>query len=138
MEDYSYLNMTELELAFRQNGGGKAFGASMNLSLIQEVLDDFKVVRLEVARKANQEAANALRIDPMTDDELINEARAEIEFYYQQIRRGNNRPITFPFWAEVLKQDRFIQEESQMENFFTFCLEKSVKNIYTCEATNSI
>jgi hypothetical protein len=138
MEDYSYLNMTELELAFRQNGGGKAFGASMNLSLIQEVLDDFKVVRLEVARKANQEAANALRINPMTDEELINEARAEIEFYYQQILKGNKRPLTFPFWAEVLKEDGFIQQEDQMENFFTFCLNNSVKNIYTCENVNSL
>ena len=139
MEFYPMLNVVEIENAFRRYGTKLPdWGKEMNLSLITAVLDIYIGERAEAERKANQGAVNTLKSDLRTDDDLKNEARAEIEFYYQQILKGNKRPLTFPFWAEVLKEDGFIQQEDQMENFFTFCLNNSVKNIYTCENVNSL
>lgn len=133
IEEFGYLNFAELELAFRQNHEVRAFGASMNLSLITDVLNDFKVVRLEVAKKARQAAENGLKIDPLTDEQMINKARGEIQFYYNERKKGNDRPIMFSYWKEILIHDKFMREDQEMADFFDFCLEKKVKNIYLYE-----
>jgi len=130
IEDYPYLNLVEMEAAFRKNPGSPNYGASFNLRLIEEVLTDYKGVRSEVDRKCQEAALNSLKIDPMTDEDLINEARGQIAFYYEQRKKGNDRPIIFPFWAEVLKMDGFIEEESEVEFFFNKCLEDKKSLIY--------
>lgn len=133
IEDFGYLNFAELELAFRQNPGLRSFGASMNLSLITEVLNDFKVIRLDVAKKASQAAENSLKIDPITDEQMINDTRGEIQFYYNQRVKGNTKPIMHSFWKEVLILDKFMREDQDIAEFFDFCLEKNIKNIYIYE-----
>lgn len=130
IEDYPYLNLVEIEAAFRKNPGGSNFGASFNLRLIEEVLSDFRTKRAEVDRKCQEAAKNSLKIDSMTDEEMINEARGQIQFYYEQRKKGNDRPGIFPFWAEVLKMDGFIQDEDDIEIFFTKCLEENKSLIY--------
>jgi hypothetical protein len=130
IEDYPYLNLVEIEAAFRKNPGTANYGASFNLRLIDEVLYTFKGIRAEVDRKCQEAAKNSLKIDPMTDEEMINEARGQIAFYYEQRKKGNNRPRIFPFWAEVLKMDGFIQYEADIEIFFTKCLEDKKSLIY--------
>lgn len=130
-KEYPHLNLQEMELAFMKYGTRLPdYGKEMNLSLFTAVLDSYRADRKEAERNANLEAENRLKIDPMTDDQMINEARGEIEFYYQQRKRGNDRPLTFPFWAEVLVLDKFIGATDQMESFFNYCLQKNIKNIY--------
>lgn len=129
--EYPHLNLAEMELAFMKFGTRLPdYGKEMNLSLFTAVLDLYRGERREAERNASLGAANALKIDPLTDDQLVNEARGQIEYYFQQRRKGNDRPLTFPFWAEVLIADGYIQEADQMDRFFTYLLQNDIPKIY--------
>ena len=131
MDRYGFLNTVEMESAFREFGTRLPdFGKEMNLSLFTAVLDSYKGKREEAEKSASQRAEKVLKIDPMTDEEMINEARGQIAFYYEQRKKGNTRPRIFPFWAEVLKMDGFIQDDSDIEIFFAKCLEEKKSLIY--------
>ena len=128
---YSFLNPVEMESAFREFGTRVPdYGKEMNLSLFAGVLDLYTSKRQEAERSASHKSEKVLKIDPMTDEQLINEARGQIAFYYEQRKKGNNRPRIFPFWAEVLKMDGFIECEDDVEIFFNKCLENKKSLIY--------
>lgn len=132
-EKFAMLTSLEIESCFRSHIPEESFGKPINLGLINGILSAYVGKRSEVLRNANLASKNSLKIDPMTDQQMINQARGEIQFYYNQRLKGNNRPHTFPFWAEVLVMDGFIRHEKEMQSFFTFCLETKVKNIYIYE-----
>lgn len=130
-KEYPHLNLQEMELAFMRYGTRiPDYGKEMNLSLFTAVLDKYRSDRKEAERNANLASENAIKIDLLTDEQMVNKARAEIEYYFQQRKKGNDRPKTFPFWAEVLVMDRYIKTEEQMDVFFDYCLEKKIPKIY--------
>lgn len=129
--EYPHLNLSEMELAFLKFGTRLPdYGKEMNLSLFTAVLDSYRQERREAERNASLGAENALKIDPMSDEEMINKARGEIEVYFQERRRGNERPKTFPFWAEVLVLDGMIHQEEEMGDFFDYCVSNNIPKIY--------
>lgn len=133
-KEYPHLNHKEIEAAFLKFGTKiPDYGKEMNLSLFTAVLDQYRDQRREAERNASLAAENALKIDPLTDEQMINKARGEIQFYYNQRLKGNNRPIIYSYWKEILMHDKFMREDQEVSDFFDFCLEKKVKNIYIYE-----
>ena len=124
IEDYSNLNTEEIEYAFRQAGTTtKDWGKELNLSMIDEVLIPYSVKRFEVSRKEED------KVPPppqkiYTDQEILNQRRAEIEIAFQAMKRGYF-PIIHKYFSEVLKEDGFIKEENEMTDFFV----KSIANV---------
>lgn len=129
-EKFAMLTSLEIESCFRSHIPEESFGKPINLGLINGILSAYVGKRSEVLRNANLAAKNSLKIDSMTDADMINEARGEIEFYFQQRRKGNNRPHIYPFWKEVLVLDGFMKEDQDIEKFFNFCLENKIETLF--------
>lgn len=132
-DKYGMLTPLEIEKCFRDFVPDESYGKAINLGLINAILQEYLRRRSEIVRSARQAAEKALKIDPMTDEQMINKARGEIQFYYNERKKGNNRPIMFSYWKEILIHDKFMREDQEMADFFDFCLEKKVKNIYLYE-----
>lgn len=132
-EKFMGLTTVEIEKCFRNFVPDESYGKAINLGLINGILFDYMSKRSEILRNARNAAENALKIDPLTDEQMINKARGEIQFYYNQRLKGNNRPIIFSYWKEILIHDKFMREDQEVADFFDFCLEKKVKNIYIYE-----
>jgi hypothetical protein len=130
-ESYPVLNVSEIEFAFRAFGVGiNDWGKQMNLSLIDEVLNTYLGQRSEVQRKAENKAANGLKSQIFSDEDIKNERRGQIEAFYQAKRSGKKKPLFLPFWVDVLIEDHFIDHPDQFEQFIDYCLANDVKFLY--------
>lgn len=132
VEDYGNLNTEEIEYAFRRSGTTiKDWGKEMNLNLIDQVLIPYLNERMQVSAKEEK-----LKHPPeqviYTDEEIHNQRRGHLEMCYQVLRRGK-MPIIFPYYAEVLVQDGFIEKPEDMDQFFSDCLGKGIENLYVKE-----
>jgi len=131
VEKYPILNVVEIEFAFRQFGTQVSdWGKEMNLSLITEVLNLYQYDRREASRSALESSENAFKMEVMSEEDMDNEIRGKIEVFYQLKLEGRKAPLWLDHWAEVLVKDRYIKDISQVIEFFNWCLERNITNIY--------
>ncbi|HEY9362139.1 MAG TPA: hypothetical protein VIQ00_02675 [Chitinophagaceae bacterium] len=129
IEDYGGLNTDEIEYAFRQTGTTTIdWGKPFNLSLIDEVLIPYVNKRFQLSKKEEQKVPPPpQRI--YTDEEILNQRRAEIELAFQAMKKGR-LPIIHKYFSEVLKADGLIEEESEMSAFLSFRINSNSEHIY--------
>ena len=132
LEDYWNLNTEEIEYAFRRSGTTiKDWGKEMNLNLIDQVLIPYLQERIEASQ--NEEKRKRPPEQKIyTDAEIRNQRRGHLETAYQVMRIGR-MPLIFPYYADVLIQDGFIEKSEDMDQFFSDCLEKGIENLYIKE-----
>lgn len=125
MESFPNLNVVEIEFAFRANAVEiKDWGKEANLSLITEVLNCYQYDRREEVQKPSESLRIASQSHILTDDDYDNEARAEIEAFYQYKRQGKKNPLKFDFWGELMVKDGILKRADQFDKF----IEESLKN----------
>lgn len=128
-EDYSSLNIHEIEYAFRKMVGIQDWGKEMNLELIDKVLGTYLAKRADVSliEQAIKETPATQKI--YSDEEILNQRRAEIELKYQAMKRG--KVLEIPSYLEtVLREDGLVKEEETVSDFLVRCLNNQVENIY--------
>jgi hypothetical protein len=132
VEDYGNMNTEEIEYAFRKSGTViKDWGKEMNLNLIDQVLIPYLSERIEASR--NEERMKNPPIQKiLTDEDLLNISRRDIEIAYQQMRNGRV-PVMLDSFAETMIIDGFIDNKDQRDLFFTYCLGQGRENIYVQE-----
>lgn len=129
LENYSLLNTDEIIYAFRQTGTEiEDWGKEMNLNLVDKVLKPYLVTRQEISQKEER------KVPPppqkiYTDEEILNQRRAEIELAFQAMKRGK-MPLIHRYFSEVLKEDGFIKEENEMSDFFVKSIGMSTEHLY--------
>lgn len=132
IEDYGNLNTEEIEYAFRRSGTTiKDWGKEMNLNLIDQVLIPYLNERMQVSAK-EEKIKHPPEQKIYTDEEIMNQRRGHLEMCYQVLRRGKV-PIIFPYYAEVLVTDGFIEKQEDMDQFFSESLGKGIENLYVKE-----
>lgn len=128
LESYRTLNTDEIVYAFRQIGTGiEDWGKEMNLNLVDKVLKPYLISREEISEKEEQQVPPPPQ-KIYTDEEILNQRRAEIETAFQVMKRGK-LPIIHRYFSEVLKEDGFINEENEMSDFFVKSI-GSVEHLY--------
>jgi len=132
VEDYSDLNTDEIEYAFRKSGTTiQDWGKGMNLNLLDQVLIPYVGERLRASAVEEKVKSNPQQVI-MSDEQITNKRRAELEVAYQAMRMGKY-PLIYDYYAELLVEDGFIQDPVEMTDFFVNCLGNDVKNLYTNE-----
>jgi hypothetical protein len=132
VEDYPMLNVDEIEYAFIKSGTTtEDWGKEVNLNLIDKILIPYVVKRMECSIEEEKKKPSPEQ-KIYSDEEIMNQRRAEIETAYQAMRQGNY-PIIHHYFANVLLQDGFIAEGVTAEEFFVNALGLKVDNIYTRE-----
>lgn len=117
VQSYPTVNVDEMAYAFRNNTEVKDWGKTLNLSLIDEVMMPYLAHRFEISKIEEQiKEIPVQRI--YTDEEILNQRRAEIEIAFQAMKRGYF-PIIHRYFSEVLIEDGFIKEEKEMSAFFS-------------------
>ena len=133
-ESFPYFNVAEIEYAFRRYGTQiKDFGREINLSLFNEVLATYKADRRQVLIEAQNQPENSLKSHLLTDEQIKNERRGDIEHFYQELRKGNRRVIYYPYFADVLLEDGFKIDPENPEEFFNNCIKNQKPNLYEYE-----
>ena len=117
IEDYSDLNVDEIEYAFRRITNIEDWGKELNLSLIDKVLKPYKDERFEVSEVERRSKETPVQ-KIYSDADILNERRKEIEIAFQAMKRGYF-PIIHRYFSEVLIEDGFIKEEKEMSAFFS-------------------
>lgn len=131
-ESFAMLNFPEITAAFRKNGIGiKDWGKNMNLDLICTVLAGYCDERNQ-ASFAEERAASQPKQVILTDEDLLNISRRDIEIAYQQMRNGRV-PVMLDSFAETMIIDGFIDNKDERDLFFTYCLGQGRENIYVQE-----
>lgn len=131
LENYPILNVNEIGLAFRRYGTKiKDWGKEMNLSLITSVLDSYWDERSETKKSAVLEPLNASGERILTDEEMDNEIRCQIQAFLNYKWQGKKNPLWMKSWSEILVKDGFIKKIEQTEEFFRYCLTNKIKKIY--------
>lgn len=130
LENYSLLNTEEIIYAFRQTGTGiEDWGKEMNLNLVDKVLKPYLVSREEISEKEEKKVPPpAQKI--YTDEEILNQRRAEIEIAYQALRQGYY-PIIHKYFKEVLVEDELMSEDENINDFLVHALGSDTKTLYT-------
>lgn len=116
MEDYSDMNPDEVEFAFRETTTLEDWGKNLNLNLLDKILIPYKDRRYGISRKV-ENALPPPEKRPYDPNEVLNQYRGEIEFYFQQLKKGNNRPRRFDYFEETLRADGMIPEGENMDEF---------------------
>lgn len=131
MEDYSELNVDEVEYAFRSTGTTvKDWGKSMNLALIDEVLRPYVNNRFEISQKEEQKHEPEQKI--YTAEELDNIHRSDVEYFYQRSIKCGLQASNIPeYFLSILIKDGIVAPETNdLEAFFEYCINSGRKNIY--------
>lgn len=132
-ESFEMLNFPEITAAFRKNGiGVKDWGKNMNLDLICTVLAGYCDERRN-ASFAEERANDKPKEVILTDEDLLNISRRDIEIAYQQMRNGRV-PVMLDSFAETMILDGFIEKPEERDLFFTYCLGQGRLNIYKKES----
>ena len=129
LENYSLLNTDEIIYAFRQTGTSiEDWGKEMNLNLVDKVLKPYLISREEISEREERKAPPPKqRI--YTDEEILNQRRAEIELAFQAMKKGKF-PIIHKYFSEVLKADGLIEEENEMSAFLSYRINSNSEHIY--------
>ena len=131
-ESFFMLNFQEITFAFRKNGIGiKDWGKNMNLDLVCNVLanysEDRRLASLEEEKINNKPVQRIL-----SDKDLLNISRRDIEIAYQQMRKGMV-PIMYESFAQTLLDDGIIEKVEDRDQYFIYCLGIGQTNIYVKE-----
>jgi hypothetical protein len=145
LEDYEMLNVREIEYAFRKTGTLiKDWGKEMNLNLIDQVLAPYVDVRLTASANEERRKFSAPPQKLLSDEEIVDERRGQIEQAYQAMRKGYY-PLLHDYFLEVLKADGLLKEHEEIEGalrtvkyellaeFFVRMLNGQALNIYVKE-----
>lgn len=131
MESYGMFNTEEIEYAFRLTGTTiEDWGKEMNLNLLDKVLIPYLNQRLYVSADEERKKEKPPVQTILTDQQLEDIQRGDIEAYYQQCRNGRI-PHSLPdYFKPILVKDGFLKEEQSLSNFFVQRLGNGFKNIY--------
>lgn len=131
IESYPNMNADEIEYAFRQSGTTvKDWGKAMNLSLIDEVLIPYLDERKRLSHAYEERKAPPPDQVILTDEQLEDIQRGDIENFYQRIRDGRV-PHNLPdYFKPVLVKDGLMKQEDDLSSFFVQRLGKGFENIY--------
>ncbi len=130
IENYSELNINEVEYAFRSDNSIKDWGHNMNLHLIDEVMIPYINKRFELSKIEEKIKQPAPVQKIYTDEEILNERRCEIEYSYQAMKQGYY-PLIHLYFKEVLEMDGLLEEGETIADFFVKKLGANAENIYT-------
>jgi hypothetical protein len=130
IEDYSGLNVDEIEYAFRRATNIEDWGKELNLNLIDKVLKPYKEERFE-ASKIEEQKAPIPEKRPYDPNEVLNLYRSQIEEYFQALKKGYN-PIRHKYYEETLREDGMIPENENMDEFLVRKL-ATANNLYLKE-----
>lgn len=89
IEDYSHVNINEIEFAFRKYGTQlKDWGKKVNLNLIDTVMNDYLKARKELSLV--EERASFIQIEKPkpTDDQLLQMKREVVQMKYDSFLKG--------------------------------------------------
>lgn len=131
IESYPNMNADEIEYAFRQSGTTvKDWGKAMNLSLIDEVLIPYLDERKRLSHTYEERKAPPPEQVILTDQQLDDLHRKDIEEYYQRCRNGRV-PYNMPdYFKPILVKDGLMKQEDDLISFFVQRLGKGFENIY--------
>lgn len=131
LEDYPDMNVDEIEFAFRQNGTVvKDWGKAMNLALIDQVLIPYRAERMRLSNEYEERNVPPPPQVILTDDQLDNLHRQDVELFYQRCLKGIVPRVTPPYFKIILVKDGLMNEEDDLEVFFSKRLNSGCKNIY--------
>lgn len=133
IEDYGNLNTEEIEYAFRKSGTTiKDWGKEMNLNLLDQVLIPYLEKRIEASE--NEEKRKKPPVQHiLTETEMDNITRGEIETAFQAMKRGH-LPLIFDSFTEILTKDGLLREGENISEFFVRNLNEQTPNIYINES----
>lgn len=131
IEDYGHLNVDEIEYAFRKSGTTiKDWGKAMNLSLIDEVLIPYTNQRLNISADEERKKSDPPPTVVLTDAQLDDIVRADIEAFYQRCRNGIT-PYKLPeYFKDMLVKDGLMKAEENLAEWMTAKLGAAVEKLY--------
>lgn len=134
VESYPDMNPDEIEYAFRQCGTTvKDWGKAMNLSLIDQVLIPYLDERKRLSHAMEERNAPPPPQVILTDQQLDDIHRQDVENFYQRIRNGQV-PYNLPdYFKAILVKDGLLKDDQSVSNFFVQRLGSNAKNIYVKE-----
>ena len=130
-EDFYMLNFSEIYFAFRKAVGKQDWGKNTNLELICAVLSSYCFDRSIVSfeeEKINSKPEQRI----YSDEEILNQRRAEIEKAFQAMKRGHY-PIIHIYFESILVKDGFMEEGVTAAEFFVYALGMSYEHLYVKE-----
>lgn len=128
-EDFYMLNFSEISFAFRKSTGKQDWGKNTNLELISTVLAAYSHDRAKVSlEEENLNDKPEQKI--YTDEELLSQQRGRLENAYQCLRNGII-PIIEPGFEQLLKEDGFLLDNENIDEFFVRKLNANAENLYT-------
>lgn len=131
IEDYSHLNVDEIEYAFRKSGTTiKDWGKAMNLALIDEVLIPYTNQRLSISADEERKKSEPPPTKIYTDAQLEDLHRGDIEAFYQRLRKGIVPRGIPDYFEPILLKDGLLKPAESMAQFFTNWLGKGMENVY--------
>lgn len=133
-EDYDMLNVEEIEYAFRQKGTAiEDWGKEVNLNLLDKVLVPYVIKRNDIS-DIEQKNKRPPEQKTYSDEDILNERRAEIEKAFQAMKQGYY-PIIHVYFEQVLLQDGLMEEGVTASEFFVKALGLNLDHIYVNEKT---
>lgn len=128
-EDFYMLNLSEVRLAFRKNRKVQDWGKSMNLNLVAEVLGNYCTERERIGEEERRLNLAPAKQVIYTDEQIINERRAEFENAYQAMRQGYF-PIIFDYYEELLVLDGLLPLGDNLHEWISTQLNNGVERVY--------
>lgn len=134
-ESYQDMNPEEIEYAFRQYGTSvKDWGKAMNLSLMDQVLPQYLAERKRISHEIEERVQPIEPLRLLSDEELLNIQRGDIEAYYQRLRNGWIPTMPIPhYFTLVLQGDNLLGQNETVAQFFTMRLNSGSQAIYILE-----
>lgn len=131
IESYGHLNTEEIEYAFRQYGTViEDWGKEMNLNLLDKVLIPYLNQRLYISADEERKKEKPAEQKILTDQQLEDIQRLDIENVYQQMRSGRV-PYGLPvYFKELLIKDGLLKPGEDISSFFVQRLGNGIENIY--------
>lgn len=130
--DFYMMNFVEVIAAVRKYGNIVDWGKNMNLALLSIPLAKYCLEREQVSYEEEKQKMAGL-LPPqtvLTDDQLDNLTRRDIELAFQCMRNGRIPIITEQSFTEVLTKDGLLEEGLTLTDFFVYHLGKGTLNIY--------
>lgn len=134
VESYPNMNVDEIEWAFRNKGTVvKDWGKAMNLSLIDQVLIPYLDERKTLSHELEERLSAPPDMKLLTDEELNNLHRRDVEQFYQRCRKGWIPGKIPDYFKEILVKDKLIKQGDSVEVFFGLRLGRNAENVYVNE-----
>jgi hypothetical protein len=132
VESYPDMNPDEVEYAFRHSGTTvEDWGKAMNLSLIDKVLIPYLGERKILSHQLEERKLPPPPPMILTDQQLNDLHRSDVEMFYQRCRIGITPPKKLPdYYKAILVKDGLMKQEDDLSEFFVNRLGKGIENVY--------